>query len=164
MLVQCQHPSPRKLCVSSGLLTWIPRSTIGASVVSRDFQQILQHALIASLLPRTDCTSHLVERGHVREWKGVIVKVSKLRRRVYGTANTLKADECWLSGRVKSAAWLQSRKTEIDGCTREYLSRRSKHCNVISVSARFSQPRPAPPSLAQIHPSPIAYGAMRFCS
>jgi hypothetical protein len=74
MLVQCQHSSSRKCHVSPGLLTWVPRSAIGASIISRNFQQILQHTLVASLLPLGDCTGHLVERGHVREWKGVIAK------------------------------------------------------------------------------------------
>jgi hypothetical protein len=74
MLVQCQHPDSRKCRVCSGLLTWIPRRAIGALVISRHFQQILQHALIASLLSLTDCTSHLVDRDHVRGWKGGIAK------------------------------------------------------------------------------------------
>ena len=80
MLVQCQLASSRTIRLYSGLLTWVPCSAIGASVVSRDFQQILQHTLITSLLPLTDCTSHSVEGDHVRERKGVVAKILSCQR------------------------------------------------------------------------------------
>jgi hypothetical protein len=80
MLGQCQHAVSRKCRVGSGLLTWIPCSTIGAPVVARYLQQIVQHALIASLLPLTDCTRHVVLGAHVREWKGAVEKMLSYER------------------------------------------------------------------------------------